>query len=39
MIAKEKKKLINQTGSVDDNCLIVIATYDKPKQKITREIK
>ena len=38
MIANEKKKLISQTGSVDDNCLIVIATYDKPKQKIIGSI-
>ena len=30
----EKKKLISQTGSVVDNFLIEIATYDKPKQKI-----
>jgi hypothetical protein len=30
----EKKKLINQAGSVEDNFLIAIATYDKPKQKI-----
>jgi hypothetical protein len=30
----EKKKLISHTGSVVDNFLIEIATYDKPKQKI-----
>ena len=33
-IEKEKKKLINQTGSVEDNFLIAIATYDNPRQKI-----
>ena len=33
-IEKEKKKLISQTGSVVDNFLIAIATYDKPRQKI-----
>ena len=30
----EKNKPISQTGSVDDNCLIAIATYESPKQKI-----
>ena len=30
----EKYKPISQTGSVVDNCLIVIATYERPKQKI-----
>ena len=34
IIENEKKKLINQAGSVDDNFLIAIATYDNPKQKI-----
>ena len=32
-IENEKKKLINQTGSVEDNFLIAIATYESPKQK------
>ena len=30
----EKNKPISQTGSVDDNCLIAIATYESPKQNI-----
>ncbi len=30
----EKNKPISQTGSVEDNCLIAIATYESPKQKI-----
>ena len=34
VIAAEKFNDINQTGSVVDNCLMAIATYDKPKQKI-----
>ena len=33
-IENEKKKLINQTGSVEDNFRIAIATYESPKQKI-----
>ena len=38
VITKEKFKDISQTGSVDDNCLIVIATYDSPKQNIIGQI-
>ena len=34
VIAAEKFNDINHTGSVVDNCLIAIATYDKPKQKM-----
>ena len=34
IIENEKKKLINHTGSVEDNFLIAIATYDNPKQNI-----
>ena len=34
VIAKEKKNEISQTGSVVESCLIVIATYDIPMQKI-----
>ena len=34
----EKNKPISQTGSVDDNCLIAIATYESPKQKIIGKI-
>ena len=34
VIAREKNREINQTGSVDDNCLNVMATYESPKQKI-----
>ena len=34
LINNEKFNDISQTGSVLDNCLIAIATYDKPKQKI-----
>ena len=34
VIAKEKKNEINQTGSVDESFLIVIATQDIPIQKI-----
>ena len=30
----EKNKPISQTGSVEDNCLIAIATYESPIQKI-----
>ena len=30
----EKNRPISQTGSVEDNCLIAIATYESPKQKI-----
>ena len=33
-MAAEKFKAINQIGSVVDNCLMAIATYDNPKQKI-----
>ena len=33
-MAAEKFNEISHTGSVVDNCLIAIATYDKPKQKI-----
>ena len=34
VIASEKYKEINHTGSVFESCLIVIATYAIPKQKI-----
>ena len=34
IIEKEKKKLINQTGSVEESFLIAMATYDNPKQNI-----
>ena len=34
VIAAEKFKDISHTGSVVDNCLIAIATYDRPKQKM-----
>ena len=34
----EKYKDISQTGSVEDNCLIEIATYDIPKTKMTGKI-
>ena len=34
VIAIEKFNEINHIGSVDDNCLIAIATYDRPRQKI-----
>ena len=34
VMATEKKREINQTGSVDESCLNVIATYESPKQKI-----
>ena len=34
VIAIEKNKDISQTGSVDDSCLSVIATYERPKQNI-----
>ncbi len=34
IIEKEKKKLINQTGSVEDSFLIAMATYDNPRQNI-----
>ena len=33
-IEKEKKKLINQTGSVEERFLIAMATYDNPRQNI-----
>ena len=39
MIAIEKFNEINHIGSVDDNCLIAIATYDRPRQKIIGYIK
>tara|TARA_Y100000741_G_scaffold334120_1_gene291137 strand:+ start:565 stop:723 length:159 start_codon:yes stop_codon:yes gene_type:complete len=34
VIAAEKFKEISHTGSDVESCLIAIATYDKPKQKI-----
>ena len=34
IIEKEKKKLINQTGSVEESFLIAMATYDNPRQNI-----
>ena len=39
VIVIEKYKDINQTGSVVESCLIAIATYDNPKQKIIGYIK
>ena len=39
VIAIEKFNEINHIGSVDDNCLIAIATYDRPRQKIIGYIK
>ena len=38
VIAIEKKSEINQTGSVDESCLNVIATYERPKQNIIGKI-
>ena len=38
VIAIEKNREINQTGSVVDSCLNVIATYDRPIQKIIGKI-
>ena len=38
VIAREKNREISQTGSVDDSCLNVIATYESPKQKIIGNI-
>jgi hypothetical protein len=38
VIAIEKNSEISHTGSVDDNCLSVIATYERPKQKIIGKI-
>ena len=38
VIEIEKYNEINQTGSVVDNFLIVIATYDNPIQKIIGKI-
>jgi len=34
VIAPEKLREISHTGSVVESCLIAIATYDSPKQKI-----
>ena len=38
VIAIEKKSEINQTGSVDESCLNVMATYERPKQNIIGKI-
>ena len=38
MIAIEKFNEINQTGSVEESCLIAIATYERPIQKIIGKI-
>ena len=38
VIAREKKKEITLTGSVDASCLNVIATYERPSQKIIGKI-
>ena len=34
----EKFNEINQTGSVEESCLIAIATYERPTQKIIGKI-
>ena len=39
VITIEKLRAISQTGSVVDNCLIAIATYDKPRQKIIGQMQ